>query len=239
MSNRSVMDYIGFTLINTNKKRMKTFKNYLFLFALVALVASCKNAPKGEKATTSDAAPVTNVASDKSLNVNTANSNIMWTGSKIASSHTGTIGLSSGSLKVSGDKITGGEFVIDMTTIKNTDLPAAKQGDLVGHLSNEDFFDVPKFPTAKFVITKVTALAGNPEANCMVYGNLTLKEQTKSIGFKANAKVGPNGVSVSTPDFTIDRTDFGIQYGSTKLADVVKDKAISDDIGLKINLSAS
>ena len=218
---------------------MKTFKNYLFLFALVALVASCKNAPKGDKAATSEAAPVTKVDSDKSLNVDTAKSNVMWTGTKLTGSHSGTLALSSGSVKVAGDKITGGEFVIDMKSMKNTDLPADKQGDLVGHLSNGDFFDVPKFPTAKFVITKVTALAGNPEANCMVYGNLTMKDVTKSIGFKANAKVGPNGVSVTTPDFTVDRTEFGIEYGSAKLADVVKDKAISDQIGLKINLSAS
>ncbi len=219
---------------------MNTFKNYLFLFALIALVASCKNAPKGEKAMTSEAAPVKEaMATAKSLAVNTANSQIMWTGSKVGGQHTGTLGLSSGSVKVSGDKITGGEFVIDMATMKCTDLPEGKAGDLVGHLSNGDFFDVPKFPTAKFVITKVTALAGNPEANCMVYGNLTMKDITKSIGFKANAKVGPNGVSVSTPDFTVDRTEFGVEYGSAKLADVVKDKAISDDIGLKINLSAS
>ena len=218
---------------------MKTFKNYLFLFALVALVASCKNAPKGEKATTSKAAPVTEATTGKSLAVNTANSQIMWTGTKVGGGHTGTLGLASGSVNVAGDKITGGKFEIDMTSMKCTDLPADKAGDLVGHLSNGDFFDVPAFPKAEFVITKVTALAGNPDANCMVYGNLTMKDITKSIGFKANAKVGPNGVSVTTPDFTIDRTDFGIKYGSTKLADVVKEKAISDQIGLKINLSAS
>jgi len=217
---------------------MKTFKNYLFLFALVALVSSCKNAPKGEKATTGDAAKV-EAAAGKSLAVNTANSLINWSGSKVGGTHTGTLGLSAGKVTVEGDKLTGGEFEIDMKSMKCTDLPADKAGDLVGHLSNGDFFDVPAFPTAKFVITKVTALAGNPEANCMVYGNLTMKDITKSVGFKANAKIGPNGVNVTTPDFTIDRTDFGIKYGSTKLADVVKEKAISDMIGLKINLSAS
>ena len=215
------------------------FKNYLFLFAMVALVASCKNAPKGDAATTSDAAPVAEASSSKTLNVNTANSTINWSGSKIGSTHTGGIKIKSGSVNVDGDKITGGKFTIDMNTMTNTDLDAEGGGKLVGHLASADFFDVAKFPTATFEITKVTALSGNPDANCMVYGNLTMKDQTKQIGFKANAAVNSNGVKVSTGDFTIDRTDFGIQYGSAKLADVVKDKAISDKIGLNIILTAS
>lgn len=218
---------------------MKTFKNYLFLFALVALVAACKNAPKGEAATTSDAAPVAAASAAKSLNVNTANTTINWSGSKISGTHTGTLKLKSGSLKVDGNKIIGGSFDIDMSTMVCTDLDAEGAGKLVGHLSSPDFFDVPKFPTAKFEITKVTALEGNPDANSMVYGNLTLKGVTKQIGFKANSKVGANGASVSTGDFTIDRTDFGIKYGSESLADTVKDKAISDKVGLKITLAAS
>ena len=164
---------------------------------------------------------------------------INWTGSKVGGTHTGGLKLSSGSVDVDGDKITGGKFTIDMASMTCTDLDAEGGAKLVGHLSSPDFFDVAKFPQAMFEITKVTALSGNPDANAMVYGNLTMKDITKQIGFKANAKVGPNGVSVSTGDFTIDRTDFGIQYGSSKLADIAKDKVISDKIGLKINLSAS
>ena len=218
---------------------MKTFKNYLFLFALVALVASCKNAPKGEAAATTDAAPVAEAMAAKTLNVDIAKTLINWTGSKVGGTHTGGLKLSSGSVDVDGDKITGGKFTIDMASMTCTDLDAEGGAKLVGHLSSPDFFDVAKFPQAMFEITKVTALSGNPDANAMVYGNLTMKDITKQIGFKANAKVGPNGVSVSTGDFTIDRTDFGIQYGSSKLADIAKDKVISDKIGLKINLSAS
>lgn len=218
---------------------MKTLKNYLFLFALIALVGSCKNAPKGEAATTSEAAAVPAASSSKTLAVNTNNTLINWSGSKIGGTHTGTLKLKSGSINVEGDKITGGNFEIDMASMVCTDLDAEGAGKLVGHLSNSDFFDVPKYPTAKFEITKVTSLAGNPDANCMVYGNLTMKDITKQIGFKANIKVGPNGASVSTGDFTIDRTEFGIEYGSASLADTVKDKAINDKIGLKITLSAS
>ncbi len=218
---------------------MKTLKNYLFLFSLVLLVASCKSEPKGEKAATSEAAPVKEMSASKSFNVNTANTIINWSGSKIGGTHTGELKLKSGSVQVDGDKITGGKFTIDMSSLSNTDMDGEGAANLVGHLLSPDFFDVAKFPNATFEITKVTNLAGNPDANCMVYGNLTMKETTKQIGFKAKANVGPNGVNVSTGDFTIDRTDFGIKYGSSKLADVAKDKVISDKIGLKINLSAS
>lgn len=215
------------------------FKNYLFLFAIVALVGSCKNAPKGDAATTSEAAPVAEASASKTMNVNTGKSTITWTGSKIASSHTGGIKIKSGSVNVDGDKVTGGKFTIDMASMTCTDLDEEGAGKLVGHLSSADFFDIGKFPTATFEITKVTALSGNADANCMVYGNLKMKDVTKEIGFKAKTNVGANGVTVSTGDFTIDRTDFGIQYGSSKFTDVVKDKAINDKIGLNINLSAS
>lgn len=218
---------------------MKTIQNYLMLFALLTFVASCNNAPKGEKAATGDAAVVKEVAAAKSMSVNTTTSVITWEGSKVGGSHAGTLKLSDGKLNIKDGKVAGGTFTIDMASMANTDLPAEKQGDLVGHLASGDFFDVAKFPTAKFAITKVTGLTGDAAANAMVYGNLTMKDVTKEVGFKANINVGANGVTVSTPNFTIDRTDFGIKYGSTKLADVVKDKAINDNIGLSINLSAS
>lgn len=218
---------------------MKMIKNILFLAFTVSLMASCSNAPKGEKAATNEAAPVAKVEDAKSLSVNTANSTINWSGSKISGTHTGTLGVKSGTVKLKDGKVAGGNFVIDMSTMKCTDLPGAKGEDLVGHLSSPDFFDIAKHPTATFDITKVTGLSGNEEANSLVYGNLTMMGVSKEISFKANITAGANGVSVSTPDFTIDRTDFGIQYGSTKLADVVKDKAINDNIGLSIKLAAS
>lgn len=37
--------------------------------------------------------------------------------------HTGTVEIKSGSITMEGDELTGGSFVIDMTTIQSTDLP--------------------------------------------------------------------------------------------------------------------
>ena len=49
-------------------------------------------------------------------------SKIEWKGKKILGSHTGTINLSEGYLEVDGDNLVGGMFVVDMTSMTNTDL---------------------------------------------------------------------------------------------------------------------
>lgn len=46
------------------------------------------------------------------------------------------------------------------------------------HLRSDDFLDTSKFPTAKFVSTRVEAGAGD---TAKVYGNLTLKDVTKEV----------------------------------------------------------
>ena len=62
---------------------------------------------------------------------------------------------------------------------------------------------------------------------------------TKSISFPASVDITEKGVSVATNDFTINRTDFGIKYGSASFFDGLKDKAINDNVGLKIQFRAS
>lgn len=46
------------------------------------------------------------------------------------------------------------------------------------HIRNDDFLDVEKFPTAKFVSTKVEVI---DEKHAKVHGNLTLKDVTKPV----------------------------------------------------------
>jgi len=216
---------------------MKSLTFLVFLAALT-LTFSCKQGSNADKAVTNAAEKVA-ATTGASLNVNTANSVINWSGSKVSGAHTGTLSLSNGSVSVKDGEVTGGSFTIDMNSMTNTDLPDDKKGDLVGHLLNADFFDAAVYPTSKFEITKVTKLSGDPAGSHLVYGNLTLKDVTKQIGFKANVNVAGNSVNVSTPAFTIDRTDFNVKYGSNKFFDNLKDRAINDNIELSINLSAS
>ena len=85
----------------------------------------------------------------------------------------------------------------------------------------------------------MTALSGDADASHLVYGNLTMKDMTKEVGFKANVEVMDGKVTVTTPPFTIDRTQWGIKFRSASFFSDLQDKAISNDIGLKINLEAS
>jgi len=165
-----------------------------------------------------------------------------WTGSKaLGSSHQGTINVSKGTLGLTTDgKITTGNFTIDMTSITNTDL-AVGQGKekLEGHLKAGDFFDVAKFPTGSFTILKVEPVKGTPSITHNVTGNLTLKGVKKSITIPANIAMVGGKITAVTSSFTIDRTAWGIQYGSGSFADLAKDKIINDDIALVLQLSAS
>ena len=218
---------------------MKFLFRTLLLFAFFASMISCKQST-GEKAVVGEAKEVIKKATaGAAYGVDLATSQVVWTGSKLTGTHSGTINLSSGKINADNGNITGGEFVMDMNTLSNTDM-AAGQGKekLEGHLKNADFFDVPKFPTAKFVITKVTALEGDAAATHLVYGNLTMKDVTKEVGFKAKVSQSNGMINVSTPKFAINRTDWGIKYGSSSFADIAKDKAINNEIDLEINLTA-
>jgi polyisoprenoid-binding protein YceI len=217
---------------------MKKLIKISFLFAFVAFLGSCANAPEGEKAAVGDAteaAPADANADALTYTVDLGKSLINWTGSKPTGQHNGTIKLSSGSLMVSNGQVTGGEFVIDMNSLANTDMAGSEgQGKLEGHLKTGDFFETETYPTGKFVITNV----GTGAAGQTITGNLTLKDVTKSVTFPASIRVTETAVSAVTPPFTINRTLWGVNFKSTTIGEIA-DKAIHDDIGLVIALVAS
>jgi len=168
------------------------------------------------------------VAAPKVVNVNKSASSIAWLAKKVTGEHNGTVGISAGALNVNGNKLIGGNFTIDLKTIKALDItdPGYNQ-KFIGHITSGDFFEIEKFPTASFVITKV---AGN-----QVTGNLTVKGITKSITFPAEIAV-KGGKVTAKASITIDRTDFNIKYGSKKFFDSIGDKAIYDDFALTVSL---
>jgi len=97
-------------------------------------------------------------------------------------------------------------------------------------LKSPDFFDVEKFPKAKFVSTAIKA-GGDNGATHTVTGNLELHGVTKAITFPAQIKVDPDAVSV-VAEFSINRKDFSIVYPG------MPDDLIKDDVLLKLSLHA-
>ncbi len=153
---------------------------------------------------------------------------INWTGKKVTGQHTGTLKLSEGFLVFEGENITGGEFIVDMTSLKVTDLEAGKGKEkLEGHLSSDDFFGIEKHKTAKLVVTK----AKKTDKDYKMAGDLTIKGKTNPIQFDLMM----NGDAASTT-LMVDRTKYDIKYGSGSFFDNLGDKAISDEFELAVNL---
>lgn len=206
----------------------------------VSLFVACK----GDKAQTANSAEKVAEATGQTLTVNTDLSTINWTGSKPTGSHTGTIKLSEGTVSVENDKITGGSFTIDMNSINCTDLDGDQKANLEAHLKGsaegkeDDFFNVAKYPTASFAVTKVTNVANSEEGNVLVYGNLTLKDVTKNVSFTAKSAMSNGMLRLKSNKFKINRTDWGIKFMSNSFFDDLKDNFINDEIELMISVIA-
>jgi polyisoprenoid-binding protein YceI len=222
---------------------MKFTQNLLTLLALSLFLFACGGAPEGEKVEAGEKVETTENASSQAeaFKVNTAESKIMWTGSKVigGGQHTGTMNLQAGDIMVADGNITGGKFVVDVASLANTDLtPEDGKADLEGHLKSDDFFDVANHPTAVFEIAKVEAASGDSGATHTITGNFTLKGVTKSVTIPAKVAIQDGKLIANTPPFVIDRTQWGVKYGSGVIG-VVQDEAISDEVGLQLSIAAA
>ena len=72
----------------------------------------------------------------------------------------------------------------------------------------------------------------------MIEGNLTLKEVKKNISFPPSTSLEGDTMVLTSEVFTINRTDWGVNYGSKSVFENLGDKFINDDIELKVNLTA-
>jgi polyisoprenoid-binding protein YceI len=195
--------------------------------------------------------------------VNVDNSMVTWIGSKPAGKHNGTIGISGGEIQVTGTEIVAGNFTIDITSLKVSDIPADNQNNakLSGHLMSADFFDAANHANATFEVTSVstfdaTALSADNEeyktdyapakmseimvANPthMISGNLTMRGTTKNITFPASVSM-ENGVIKAKANFNINRTDWGLMYNDEANAiDKAKDGFIYNTVNVGFELEA-
>lgn len=160
--------------------------------------------------------------------VNTQKSSIEWVGKKIASQHNGNILLKSGTLEFKDGEIVGGNFVVDMKSITNSDLKEGSKERLEGHLKSDDFFGVETFPVSEFVVTKSSKFN---EGSATLTGELTIKGNTESISFEVERAGNEYAARVE-----IDRSKFDVRYGSDSFFDNLGDKAIMDIFTLNIKL---
>ena len=168
-------------------------------------------------------------ASDASYTINPDQSIIVWTGREVTTSkHFGNIYFSSGQFEVKSGLISSGEFVVDMTTIDNQDLPEERRGRLEAHLKSDDFFSVESHPTALLSILSSESVA---EGKWMVSGELTIKTFTHPVEFEMS-----NSNDGWKANLVFDRSKYEVKFRSGSFFENLGDKLIYDDIELAINL---
>lgn len=211
-------------------------------FLLVALfIVACKNEKKNETvATDAEVVKETPKMATKYV-VDSANSIIEWVGKKTGGQHTGTINITEGKITKNNDELQSGSFTIDMKSIQVTDLEGDSKTDLEAHLkgnakdTEDHFFNVAKFPKATFEITGSSTENGKS----FLKGNLTIKGIKKNISFPVTTSTEGNKFKLTSEAFTIDRTEWGINYKSKSIFTDLGDKFINDDIELKISVIAN
>ncbi|MBC7523539.1 MAG: YceI family protein [Flavobacterium sp.] len=164
------------------------------------------------------------VAENKTLNFDTKTSSIKWTGYGEVGNYSlsGSVNLKSGTFTIVDDKIASGTIVIDLKSINHS------QSSLVEHLKSKDFFEISKYPTATLKISKSKILKNN---ELEVTGNLTIKKTTKPITLIMTLE----GETFSGK-LMLDRTAFGVQYGSKSFFDNLGDQAIKNEFDLEFKL---
>ena len=160
--------------------------------------------------------------------VDTKTSKVTWKGYKVTGSHEGVVNLKDGTLNFENDKLVGGEFTVDMTSLTSTDLEGEWQQKLDGHLKSDDFFGVAAHPEAKLTINEAKA---NGKNSYTVSGDITIKGTTEPVSFDLSVYG-----SKATAALKLDRTKFGLKYGSGSFFDNLGDKTIYDEFDLVVDL---
>lgn len=137
-----------------------------------------------------------------------------------------------------------GTVVYDPKNIAATKVEATINADTVntnepkrdGHLKTPDFFDVAKFPTMKFVSSKVTP-AG--KGKFKVAGDLTIHGVTKPVvldvtGPEAEVNDGRGGIRTGASATTkINRKDFGLTWNKMMEAGGL---TVSEEVAIELDL---
>lgn len=226
-------------------------KKIVLSLAVIATMtlASCGN-KNADKVTTTTEQEVATEKGEK-FNVNLTDSYVTWkVGHKGGlDPRFGKISLQSGDIAVDASGLNAGNYVMDMNTIAVDRESVSKEEDvakLEGHLKNADFFDVEKYPTVAFAITKVEDFDATKNeskiegANKLVSGNLTILDNTVNITFPAKVTIA-DGKTTIEANFVAQRTDWGIKFGTvdkTGAAITPAEWGISQDMEIGIHLVA-
>jgi len=178
---------------------------------------------------------------DGAYGIDVAASVIRWTGQNLFNHHEGTLKLAAGALELTQGALESGDFTIDMNSIACTDLTDnGLNAMLLGHLRTTDFFDVKEHPTASFVMTAASPIAGatGGVATHQISGRLTLRGVTHGLTFPAVIAAADVDHVTAQAHLQLDRTLFGSRYGSGKFFAFLGKHVVNDLVQLHLKIVA-
>lgn len=150
--------------------------------------------------------------------LDTAGSKVTLSGTAVAEKYSATFTGVTGVFLMNGAAITGSSFelTLDASSLKaNTD-------ELGDKLKSEHFLEVERYPTAKFVSTRIEeAEEGAKKATHKISGNLTMHGVLKPLSFPAVVELTEDTLVVKGK-MALKRSDFGIVTAG-KADDPLKD----------------
>ncbi|WPR77202.1 YceI family protein [Algoriphagus sp. NG3] len=172
----------------------------------------------------------------KVTTVDTTESTITWTAKKVTGQHHGKVPITSATLDYQNNRILGGNFEMDMTSLTVEDITdPGMNKKLSDHLKSDDFFSVEKYNKSTFNVTDAKTSDGKAY---QITGDLTIKGITKPVTFPATVSVN-GGKITATGKLTFDRTHYDIKFRSGSYFENLADKMIYDDVELDVKLVAS
>ncbi len=190
------------------------------LVAISAVGLAALPVPSPRPATSAEAPVIAGGAPD-TLVANPGATSIGWRGTGFGgrAARAGTVKLTSGMFVLRHERLTSGDFTIDMRSLDPS-------------LRIADFFDVERYPTAVFESTGATRVG---PARWQITGNLTMRGVTKPIAFDTDVAWPGLGHMVATSTFAIDRRQWGVGNRGSGLANDLAD----DGIQISLTLDAS
>ncbi|MBW2298452.1 MAG: YceI family protein [Deltaproteobacteria bacterium] len=175
---------------------------------------------------------------NKTYLIDPLQSTIEWAGRNPGTRHVGTLQLKEGRIEAK-DGIFSGAFIIDMRTIKNTNLEGDElQPVLESHLKSDDFFFVDIFPEVEFNIERAVPLDKAPlsSPNYHVSGQLALRGIRAELEFDTIVNRLPDGRLTAEAHFDFDRTRWNVIYGSSRFFEHLGMHLVFDFITLQLKM---
>lgn len=168
--------------------------------------------------------------------VDTDKTTVAYHATKVTGKHEGFVKVKSGKLVFTGPELTGGDIIVDMNSMTVTDIEdKGYEEKYLTHMKSEDFFNTAKYPEAKLEVKKARMKGKDLE----VTGDLTMIGVTKPVTFTVTEWKWSDKEVTGKSTLKLDRTKWGLRYGSASFFKSIGDKAIHNEFTLKIDLRAT